>query len=249
MEARFDGGLLRSPVLADLPVRHGFTTRRPDLGAHLPHPSACEGPWPVHTGWEALLDALALAPCTPVAAVFQVHGNRIVRLDAPPGFNPVADADALVTNLEDVVLTVRSADCVPILLASRRAVAAVHAGWRGTVADIAGVAVRALSEFGDGEVRAVIGPAICGSCYQVGSEVVEGVLRVLPDGTGIRNEADGPHVDLRDVNRALLERAGVEDIDVIDLCTRHHPDLLHSFRRDGAHAGRQVAAIARRSAP
>lgn len=244
--------LLRSALLTRVGgLVHGFSTRDPDLGALLPHPSAWPPSWPVEGPWEPLFQALAPDRPRPLvaAAVHQVHGRDVEVLRSPPTANPVARADALVTSLPGVVLTIRTADCVPILLAGPGVIGAVHAGWRGTVQDIVGQAVlamAALASCGPDQIRAAIGPAICGDCYEVGPEVVEAVRAVLPAGTGLREgPGERPHVDLAAVNRALLLRAGVVEVEALARCTFHEPQLFHSYRREGGHAGRQVAAIAR----
>lgn len=167
--------------------------------------------------------------------VSQVHGARVVDVAVADG---VTEADAIVSTEPGVVVAVRVADCVPILLATDGAVAAVHAGWRSTAADIVRGALRRLREVAPGAgIVAAIGPAIGVECYEVGDEVLAGVAAVAP-GDGWRR---GRHVDLVAANRAVLEAEGVE-VDVVAACTRCDPGLW-SHRRDGAAAGRQVGAI------
>jgi YfiH family protein len=131
-------------------------------------------------------------------------------------------------------VAVKTADCVPLLLVDprHRAVAAVHAGWRGTVAGIAQRAVAALgTQFGvrAGDLHAAIGPAIGKCCYEVGAEVAAQF--------GLNGRA---HIDLAEEVRRQLEAAGVgvQRIYVAGLCTKCRADEFHSFRRDGAAAGR-----------
>lgn len=180
----------------------------------------------------------------PIAFSRQVHGNavRVVERATPGALAwPEEDADAMITRDPGVVLAVRVADCVPILLAAPGGVAAIHAGWRGTAADITRGALAhlvALTGCRPTDVRASIGPAICGSCYEVGDEVVNGVAAVTP-GDGWRI---GPrNVDLRAANAAILRDAGVT-VQIVSSCTRCGPGYW-SFRRDGAAAGRQAAVI------
>jgi len=170
------------------------------------------------------------------AAARQVHGSDVLRAGTAGN---CGEGDALVTDVPGLWVGVRTADCVPILLADQRSrrVAAVHAGWRGTVAQ---VVVKALEELGASpvDVWAAIGPAIGRCCYEVGSEVAREFGQPV-DGNG------RAHLDLVAENRQQLERAGVPggQIDAEGpVCTRCHEDF-HSFRRDGAAAGRQVSAI------
>jgi len=191
-----------------------------------------------------------------VANTTQVHGNtvHVVALTrdgaAPP---PPAEGDGLWTASPGLPIAIRVADCVPILLwdPAVPAVAAVHAGWRGTVADIVGEALRiGATELGvsPARVRAAIGPCISGRRFEVGPEVVAGLRALgLPDATfGLHTSPRGrPHVDLRGANRALLVRAGVPDAFIEDVggCTFDDAERFHSWRRDGLAAGRMRGII------
>jgi YfiH family protein len=163
------------------------------------------------------------------------------------------EADIAVTDDPAVALSVRAADCVPILLADRRtgAVAAIHAGWKGTAAGAATVAVRALtSRYGTNpdEVVAAVGPSIGPCCYEVGPDLA-GHFSSHPEASNWFTTDAKPHLDLWRATRDQLLHAGVapQQIYVCALCTFDHPALFHSYRRDGGKAGRLVAAI--RSAP
>ncbi len=185
----------------------------------------------------------------------QVHGSTVhlVRRTKDGGLpDAPAQGDGLWTDSPGLPIAVRVADCVPILLWDpfAGAVAAVHAGWRGTAANIVGAAVRAGAALNaePGRLYAAIGPCISGARFEVGPEVVEG-LRAA----GLQDEQFGlhtgprgrPHVDLRRANRALLVRAGVRDDRIEDVggCTYDQPALHHSWRRDGAAAGRMRGII------
>jgi YfiH family protein len=192
----------------------------------------------------------------------QVHGASVVV--ASPETLPArtTPGDALVSRHGDVAVAVRAADCVPLLLADRAtgAVAAVHAGWRGTAAGVATAAVRALREtFGTrpSDLVAAIGPSIGRCCYEVGSELVDSfaaaghgrdliarwfVARPPPRGSGGHASL---HLDLAGANRDQLVLAGVpeEQIHPSGLCTAMHLDVLTSFRAERAQAGRIAAAI------
>jgi YfiH family protein len=164
-----------------------------------------------------------------------------------------AEGDGLWTTRRGLNVAVRVADCVPILLydPGLPAVAAVHAGWRGTVAGITAAAV----EVGERELgvsrerlRAAIGPAIGPCCFEVGPEVVEGLRGLsLSDGEMglIPGPRGRPHVDLRASNRTLLERSGLapQHIELVGGCTYCDSDRYESYRRDGARAGRMRGVI------
>lgn len=153
----------------------------------------------------------------PIRTVSQVHGQRVVDADE---LDPdvLVEADALVATRPARWIGVRVADCVPVLLcaADGRAVAAVHAGWRGTAADIVRAAVGELrSRVPGAPLRAAVGPSIRGCCYTVGDEVIAGVAAVAPGRTWL----DGRRVDLAEANRAILASEGV-DVEVVGGCTR-----------------------------
>ena len=185
--------------------RHGGESAGPyeslNLGLHVgDHPDL------VHVNRERAVGLVGgvldeLAWCT------QVHGRSVVLVDGP---GHAGDADALVTTTPGVVLMVLMADCVPILLVGDGVIATVHAGWRGTVADVAGATVDVMRSLGaDGDIRAYLGPAVPAERYQVGPEVV-----AAADRAGLADAiADGEHFDLWAANRVLLERAGVVDVD------------------------------------
>ncbi len=193
-----------------------------------------------------------------LARMRQVHCATVfeARRDAPTVATPFSEwpeADIAVTDESSVALSVRAADCVPILLADRRggAVAAVHAGWKGTAAGAAMVAVRSLTaRYGAraDDVIAAVGPCIGPCCYEVSPELAEH-FSSHADASAWFSDDVKPHLDLWRATRDQLARAGVpaEQIHVCALCTFDHPALFHSYRRDGASAGRLVAAIRSRT--
>jgi hypothetical protein len=210
---------------------------------------AAAGPPP-----EARAGALRLSLAPALGALRwgrQVHGGMIVSVDGPAGNGGaraacVGPCDGLVTAARGLGLLVWTADCVPVLMAGDGAVAAVHAGWRGCAADIAGVALRRLeAEHGVAAERlaVVLGPAISGAAYRVGPEVVAALGRLGPDPSGWH---DGGHVDLRNFLTARFAALGVapERIERVGPCTASTPELA-SFRRDGATAGRQWSLVYR----
>ncbi|HET9957180.1 MAG TPA: polyphenol oxidase family protein, partial [Polyangiaceae bacterium] len=147
---------------------------------------------------------------------------------------------------------VRTADCVPILIADRRsgAVAAVHAGWRGVVGSVIECALRELarSQSEAPEWVAAIGPHISRAAFEVSDEVAHQLQQASPDPGVVDRSRARPHVDLRRIVRAKLLALGVEAswIDDVDGCTVSDARQFFSFRRDGAQSGRHLSAIVAR---
>jgi YfiH family protein len=237
------GAALRCYALEPV-AQHLFTTRQLQL------PSA--------TAWHALAAAIGVAP-NRVAALNQVHGREVVVIRTDVAREPPR-ADALVSDVPDVALVVRAADCVPLLIGDSRtgAVGAVHAGWRGTAARVSVAAVDSLArEFGSrpADLIVAIGPSIGPCCYEVGSELVdafaaEGHERYLIDRWFLTPRDRAMRLDVAGANRDQLILAGIpeENIYSSGLCTAMHPDVLTSFRRDKDQAGR-IAGVIRSSAP
>lgn len=200
--------------------------------------------------------ALGVGLASPLYMVTQVHGSAVVEIGGEEPVEEVRciEADALITRAPGVTLAVRTADCVPLLLASGGgegaiAVAAVHAGWRGVVAGVIKAAVEALISEGSAasELRAAIGPAIDPCCFEVHEDVAEELATavghreiILERGRGAR-----PHVDLRGAALWSLVDAGLcrERVEVVGPCTKCSPELLHSYRREGGGVGRQLSFI------
>ncbi len=169
-----------------------------------------------------------------LATLRQVHSHVCVAARGRTGV--LGEGDALLENTPGRLVAVKTADCIPILLVDEehRAVAAVHAGWRGAAQGIAGRAVRAMAEeFGTraAGLHAAIGPGIGPCCYEVGAEVAA------------RFGESGPcRIDLAEIHRGQLLQAGVPDgsIYTARLCTRCGADF-HSYRRDRERAGRMLS--------
>ena len=224
---------LTLPLLETVPgLAHAFTTKGAD-------PSV------------ALREAAGRA--LPVRTLRQVHGAAVRRIDAeaPPTAHVSAEGDALVTDRPGVALGVWVADCVPILVCDpkTRALAAVHAGWRGTSAGVLSVAIETLGQAFAAraeDLRVALGPAIGPCCFEVGEEVVVALLRADPGATDCVRRGDGLRVDLSEANRRQAIAAGVpaEQIQLAGLCTVCRPDLLESYRREGGGAGRTAGLIA-----
>jgi hypothetical protein len=172
-----------------------------------------------------------------MATLKQIHSARVLHVDSP---GLAGEGDALVTDQAGVTLSIRTADCYPILLADieTQAVAAIHAGWRGTSAGIVQEALRQLNA-DPKNVLAAIGPGIGACCYQVGADVAE-----------LFGQTGAGKIDLAESNRRQLIDAGVPDrnIDVIRHCTFCDAERFHSFRRDKDRAGRMISYVTATSA-
>jgi YfiH family protein len=175
-----------------------------------------------------------------------IYADQPRPLDAPH-----EKADAILTDRVGVSLFMRFADCVPVVLFDpvRRVIGLVHAGWRGTVDRIAGVAVAGMSErYGSkpADVLACVGPSICVEHYQVGDDVRSAAWASFGEKTGSLFIAkdDRFHFDLWAANRLVLEEAGVQRIEVSEICTACHTPDWYSHRAEHGKTGRFGAIIA-----
>ncbi len=248
--------VLQSRLLAELGFRHGFNLRTG---------GASEGPFASFNLGRAVGDdperveqnhlrfarAVGYAPGS-LFEVSQVHGAAVRAVSAPDA--PLAlrreQADALCAPAGGLAIGVRVADCVPVLLADPRsgAVAAVHAGWRGTVRGVVESALYALLALGGGapgELAAAIFPHIRACCFEVGQDVAEALVAASPDPYVVDRSRLKPHVDLSAIVAAKLAAAGVrpERIEPLEGCTRCAQPRFFSYRRDGQRSGRHVCAI------
>ncbi len=241
--------IIQSGSLAGFP--HGFTTREGGASAG-PFESLNLGgqvgddPARVAENWARLERETGLR----FARVRQVHGARAVRTDAPTP--PAVEADVVVTRAAGVAACVSVADCVPVLLADPEsgAVAAVHAGWRGTIARAAAEGVRALcreSGAPPSRLLASVGPSIGPCCYEVSPDLAARFRGEL--GPDVVREGSRPRLDLWRANVAVLRAEGVpaERIDLVARCTACERERFFSHRRDAGRTGRQVAFIAPRA--
>ena len=200
----------------------------------------------------------------------QVHGcrvHRVVRADRGRGGrdaeSAIPGADAIMTDEPGILLASYYADCVPLLFhdPSRGAVALAHAGWRGTVLEIAARTVEAMErEFGSrpADIRAAIGPAIGPCCYEVDGPVIERALPLAeslasaggaPLDAMIRMTEDGKaRLNLKEMNRQIMIRSGImpSSIAFSSFCTGCRRDLFFSHRREGGRTGRMASFIGMR---
>lgn len=167
----------------------------------------------------------------------QVHGNRVVIVEAVSDEPPTADA--LVTGIPGVALAVMVADCIPLLLTSKVAVAAVHVGRKGLMNSVALGAIAAMREIGATQISAVIGPSICGRCYEVSQEIFDEVTAVHP-AAAATTLSGTPSLDLPAALEKVLLAQGVS-ISFDRGCTVEDPALF-SYRRDGV-TGRQAGIV------
>ena len=270
--------LLQIPAFSKLPfLVHGFSTRPGGI-------STLEAEKILNLGfteWDARENVLenrrrfqsALgASDLPLISLKQFHSDVIHLFDSAP--SDPCRGDAAITDRPGLLLAVQTADCVPILLADpkKRAIAAIHAGWRGTLARIVTKTIGAMHmhfRSNPRDLLAAIGPSIGPCCYEVGTEVVTQFLSQFPDAPSYFDElrtGDEPNplqwldmmppghqpppknvlLDLRKANRSQLLDAGLrpQNIHLVDLCTACRPDLLFSYRKQGPQSGRLMAAIA-----
>lgn len=146
-------------------------------------------------------------------------------VSASPGDQAGVEADAIVTKVPGVVVSVQVADCAPIALLGERAVGVVHAGWRGLAADVIANAVAALRALEAGTIRAVVGPCIEPGCYEFGAGDLDALATRLGDGIRSTTRQGTPALDLRAaVERQLIE-AGIHHITIDGRCTACDADL------------------------
>jgi len=203
----------------------------------------------VEENWRRL--ATAIGDAVRFARMRQVHGTRVVSVskEAPDA----GEADALISRASGLVLSVLTADCVPILLVApqARAVAVAHAGWRGTLAGVVVEAIEALAQEYDvqlGDIHAALGPAIGGCCYEVDETIGNDFAARWGQANVVRRSVSNTgkvYLELRTANVAQLAHAGVPtaQITVVGPCTRCHSGEFFSHRGSGGHAGRQVSFV------
>ena len=255
--------LLESPLLRAAGFHHGFFTRNGGVSGG-PYRSlsfsVAVGDEPANVAENLRRAAGALGvPSERIYYLSQVHGRKTHVADGrePPSRFLEREGDAVIATPDtpDLACAVRSADCVPILVADRAtgAVAAIHAGWRGVVAGVVGAAVAALRQNTQRHAAliAAIGPHISLRAFEVSEEVAAELARASSATDVVHHGATRPHVDLRRIVRAQLTAAGLEPsaIDDVQGCTVSEPERFFSFRRDGAKSGRHLSAIVPRPTP
>ncbi|HWV25344.1 MAG TPA: peptidoglycan editing factor PgeF [Thermomicrobiales bacterium] len=255
---------LRSQLLSSVPgVIHGVTHRIEGMGpadsnfSYAP-PRDRGDAWAARQVW---CEAIGF-PAERLVLTGLVHGTDVLQVTAEHaggGSSPERElagiADALMTDQPNLAIGVTHADCQSLLIADpdHHAIAAVHAGWRGTVADIAGTTIRAMQEaYGSdpAELLVYLGPSIGGCCNEVGPEVTAAWREQVREFGPLAELAvtkPGPkeHFDVPRANTLLLQRAGVrpEHIEVSAACTKCDTETWFSHRGHGPGAGRQASLI------
>lgn len=191
-----------------------------------------------------------------LATAWQVHEANVVRVGDDESYvNDDVRCDALTTDAAGVLVSVKTADCVPVLLADERtgACAAVHAGWRGTVAEILPRTLERMEkDYGTcpADIHAAIGPAALACCYEVGAEVIAAFQTRFAETFFTATRDAHALIDLHRANESQLTSHGVapERIHCAPFCTMHHNELFFSYRRENqsfGRTGRLLAVIGR----
>jgi len=245
---------LESALLREAGFRHAFFTRKGgvSLGAYSSlsfSVAAGDSEANVKQNLERAAAQLGIAS-TRIHFLSQVHGRVAHTLHGDEVQSELIqrEGDALVSRAPGLACAVRSADCVPVLLADRRsgAVAAAHAGWRGAVSGVVSSAVDALRSIAPApDLVAAIGPHISLAAFEVSEDVAETLLGASRDPQIMDRSRPKPHVDLRRMLRAELHALGLAHaaIDDVGGCTVLEPERFFSFRRDGKASGRHLSAI------
>lgn len=235
-------------------IRHGFLGRRGGVSVG-PYESlnfsylAGDAPGAVLANWRRLQACFPSG--TEFVQVHQVHGNRVHRVDAHSR-GVTALADGMVSAASGVMLGILTADCVPVLLfdEAARVVGALHAGWRGVIADIASAGIGAMTAIGarPAHIEAALGPAIGACCFEVDIGLARRFAAEIPGATRHVRVAGGEKafIDLKGLLRDQLTRAGVQSDAVADvpICTRCCAERFFSRRAAGGGAtGLQLSFI------
>lgn len=243
---------------------HGFATRLGGVST-LPHTSSLNLAFGrgdedavVLRNLELFSAAVGVRPES-VISLHQTHSTDVLvvgKCDGGAGYYDRREdgfaADGYVTDDPGVTLGVKTADCVPILFEDpvKNIVGAVHAGWRGTAAGIAGVCVQKMVSLGASpeNIRAAIGPAICFDCYEVGDDFIDAVAAMTGPEMAerfVRKKGERFHADLPGMDRRILTDRGLkpDNISVCRLCTMEHPELFFSHRYSHGKRGTMLSVI------
>jgi purine-nucleoside/S-methyl-5'-thioadenosine phosphorylase / adenosine deaminase len=268
--------ILKSPTLGAIPwLRHGFSTR---VGGQSVFPKGSlnlgftefDSRKAVEANRVAFFEVIGMEGFS-VVRLRQSHSSRVAHIDSRKLSYPLVEADAVITGVPQVVLTVLTADCLPIFIVDPRshAIGVVHAGWRGTAEGIAAKTVEALARKGRGpasSLKVAIGPSIRACCYEVGDDVFAALRKTIPEAekyfsvspagrkptppdrssVGDAGRGEKYFLDLIAANRDQLMDAGLraEHISISPACTGCHTDLFFSHRKENGRTGRMMAAIA-----
>jgi len=212
----------------------------------------------VPTGLEAFIqlgEVTVGPPSFPfITSLKQIHSTRVVVFDSPvkSGVMPDGEADALVTNQPNLLLVVRTADCVPVLMVDHKmgVIGAVHAGWRGAVGGIVPRTIQTcVEQFGAdaAHLHVAIGPSIGPCCYEVDAQVIEPLHIGYPDWQGVLQETSAGKgmLDLKQLLWHQILSSGIPEgqVERMEYCTRCREDLFFSYRREGTVIGTMMSGI------
>jgi polyphenol oxidase len=238
-------GLEHRGILAAFTERTGGVSPDPFRSLNLGYRTGDTGDL-VRRNRDGTIAALGLPRFTTARQAHSVETLVVDRSTAGQGFGDATEvlptADVLVTEERRLPLAVLTADCLPVVLASDHALVVIHAGWRGLAAGILDRAVRLFPD--PSRVAGAVGPAIGPCHYEVGADVVDAVAGGSPAGAVHRGRGGRRFLDLPGTAVAVLEGAGVKEVEAADLCTACHEDRFFSYRRDGV-TGRQAAIVMR----
>jgi polyphenol oxidase len=224
------GGMSSLRVRRVVTTRAGGASRAPFDSFNLSS-GVGDDPAAVAANRRRLAGAIGLAP-ERVRWMRQVHGTEVATVREPAA--EVPEVDAMVTDRPGLALAVLSADCVPVLLADTAAgvLGVAHAGRVGAAGGVLPAVLEAMTGLGAGpdRIEALLGPAVCGACYEVPAAMRAEVSAALP-GSACATRAGTPGLDLRAGLRAQLAALGVRRVDTDPRCTAEDPDL-YSHRRE-----------------
>ncbi|NWF36500.1 peptidoglycan editing factor PgeF [Mariprofundus sp. KV] len=186
--------------------------------------------------------------------VIQVHGNTSYRCSGP-GQMHRQEADILISRDPGTALAVRTADCLPVLLADPQngIIAAVHAGWRGTAAGVVCRAVEEMVTLGAAQehIIASLGPCIGPCCFKIGRDAADQLAASCAGADNCIGDQPELHADLQAINRLQLLQSGVsaQRVEIFSDCTACDPERFYSYRRDGKNSGRHLGVVALPSTP
>ncbi len=259
------------PALSAIPyIRHGFSTRlggvsqgifeSMNLGSD--SSTDTDSPENIRINFERISSSIGIDPHSIVVSK-QVHKTNIrpvtlrdrgKGLYAPRDYDEV---DGLITNQPGITLVTKYADCVPLFFVDTRnkAIGLTHSGWRGTVSKIGRITVQEMKKYYGTEpedLTAIIGPSICGDCYEVGNEVAQTFEDAFANnGYNMnkilnKNRNGSFQLDLWEANRGILREAGLREdrIHVSSVCTACNAELLFSHRKTGGKRGSLAAFLA-----
>lgn len=242
-----------------LPFQHGFFTRKEGVSSAPCETLNCglyskDTPYNLHKNYTTISAYFGIKS-THLMTVKQTHSADVITIKcAQENAFTLGEADALVTCQPKICLSIVSADCQPILFADKyaRVIGVAHAGWKGAKENIIENTIKKMEKLGATRenICAVIGPAISQNAYEVGAEFRENFVTNTPENAFFfKPQTHSSHFnfDLIGYSRAKLQKAGLQKIASINMCTYSHPQIFFSYRYAKIHNlpddGRQISAI------